>query len=203
MMGPIYVITDPMARLPVLEQARAAALGGAACLQLRDKHIADADFESLVAKLLPQMTALGVRLIVNDRVDVAIRSGAHGLHIGQGDGDPRAIRQRLPASIILGLSVENEEQARQIPPGVDYIGVGPVRATATKPDHAAPIGFAGLARIIGAAGLPAYAIGGIKQADVAVVKQAGAMGMAVVSAVTHAPDPVAATRALVKQWSGA
>jgi len=86
---------------------------------------------------------------------------------------------------------------------VDYIGAGPVRATPTKPDHAIPIGFDGLAEIIAAAALPAFAIGGLKQSDAKAVRATGAIGMAVVSAVTRAPDPEAATLALLAEWGTA
>lgn len=200
-MGPIYVITDPHAALPVIEQARAAAQGGAALVQIRDKDISDFEFTALVRSLLPEMVAYGVQLIVNDRVEVAIATGAHGLHIGQGDGDVGTIRQMMPQGMILGLSIETDAQARRIPAGVDYIGAGPIRATATKPDHAHPIGFEGLAQITAIARLPTYAIGGLGHGDAAAIKAAGAIGMAVVSAVTRAPDPIAATRALVNEWT--
>jgi thiamine-phosphate pyrophosphorylase len=109
----------------------------------------------------------------------------------------------MPAGMILGLSIETEVQARRIPAGVDYIGVGPVRATPTKPDHAAPIGLDGLARIVAAARLPAYAIGGLTLADAVAVRATGAIGMAVVSAVVRATDPEAATRAFVTAWGTA
>lgn len=203
MKGPIYVITDPEAALPVIDQARAAARGGASLVQLRDKTTLDGDLAALVRLLLPEMAALGVALIVNDRVEVALTTQAHGLHIGQGDGDPTAVRGRMLPGMILGLSVETVAQARTIPPGVDYIGAGPVRATATKPDHAAPIGFDGLAQIVAAAGLPTYAIGGLKPGDAAGLRAAGAIGMAVVTAVTRAPDAEAATRALLAEWRSA
>jgi thiamine-phosphate pyrophosphorylase len=203
MMSPIYVITDPDAPHNMAEQVLAAARGGAGLIQIRDKRASDPELAALVERLLPQVNALGAGLIVNDRVDVALATGAHGVHIGQGDGCPATIRRQMPAGMILGLSIETEDQARAIPPGVDYIGAGPVRATATKPDHAPPTGFDGLARIVAAAGLPAYAIGGIKQADAAAVKAAGCVGMAVVSAVVRADDPTGATRALVAAWGRA
>jgi thiamine-phosphate pyrophosphorylase len=203
MMGPIYVITDPGADLPVVEQARAAARGGAAWVQLRHKTASDEDLAALIRQLLPEMTAFGARLIVNDRVEVALETGVHGLHIGQGDGDAAAIRQRMPPGMILGLSIETVAQARVIPPGVDYIGAGPVRATSTKPDHATPIGFEGLAQIVAAAALHTYAIGGLNPGDARAVRATGAIGMAVVSAVTRAPDPEAATRALLAEWGTA
>lgn len=203
MMGPVYVITDPDSPLPMAEQALAAARGGAALVQIRDKRASDADLMALVARLLPRLEALGTKLVVNDRIDVALETGAHGLHVGQGDGDAAAIRRMLPRSMLLGLSIETVEQARGIPPGVDYIGAGPVRATATKPDHAAPVGFDGLAQIVAACGLPTYAIGGLGSGDAQAVRRAGAIGMAVVSAVTRAPDPAQATAALLAEWGAA
>jgi len=201
MRGPIYVITDTGAALCVADQARAAARGGAAWVQLRDKSASDGDLAALIRQLLPEMTSFGTRLVVNDRVEVALETGTHGLHIGQGDGDAAAIRQRMPPGMILGLSVETVAQARVIPQGVDYIGAGPVRATSSKPDHATPIGFDGLAQIVAAAAIPTYAIGGLNPGDAKAVRATGAIGMAVVSAVTRAPDPVAATRALLAEWA--
>jgi thiamine-phosphate pyrophosphorylase len=200
MMGPVYVVTDAQAPLPVTDQIRAAAQGGASLIQIRDKTASDADLSALIAAVLPMVTAQGARLIVNDRVDLAIRTGVHGLHIGQGDGDPAHIRARIGADMLLGLSVEAEDQLSRVPAGIDYLGVGPVRATPSKADHAPPIGFDGLARIIGRTTLPCYAIGGLKAGDAVAVKAAGAIGMAVVSAVTRAADPQAATRTLVKAW---
>ena len=95
MTGPVYVITDPDAPLPVVELALAAARGGAGLIQIRDKRAADAEIAALVARLLPRLAALGARLIVNDWIEVALRTGAHGLHIGQSDGDVQDSRQRL------------------------------------------------------------------------------------------------------------
>ncbi|MGB3405883.1 MAG: thiamine phosphate synthase [Jannaschia sp.] len=200
MMGPVYVITEADAPLHVAEQVRAAARGGASLIQIRDKTSSDADLTALVAHLMPEVEALGARLIVNDRVEVAMAAHAHGLHIGQSDGDPAAIRRRLPSGMLLGVSVETVDQARIVPAGVSYVGAGPLRRTATKPDHASPIGLAGLAQIVSATKLPAYAIGGIKPGDAAALKAAGAAGLAVVSAVTRAANPEAATRALLREW---
>lgn len=200
MMGPVYVVTDAQSSLTVIDQIRAAAQGGASLIQIRDKTASDADLAALIAAVLPEVTAHGARLIVNDRVDLAMRTGVHGLHIGQGDGDPALIRKRIGADMLLGLSVEAEDHIAHVPAGVDYLGVGPVRATPSKPDHAPPIGFDGLARIIGGSTLPCYAIGGLKPGDAHAVKAAGAIGMAVVSAVTRAADPEAATRTLLDDW---
>ena len=105
--------------------------------------------------------------------------------------------------MMLGLSIETEAQCRYIPAGVAYIGAGPVRATTTKPDHATPVGFDGLARIVATSGLPTYAIGGLGHGDAARLKAIGAAGLAVVSAVVRAPDPQAATAALISEWRSA
>jgi thiamine-phosphate pyrophosphorylase len=196
-------VTDPDAPRPVVDQVRAAVRGGATLIQLRDKRATDTELAALVTMLMPELSAHGVSLIVNDRVDVALATGAHGVHVGQGDGDPVTIRTRLPDGMLLGLSIETIDQARRVPTCVDYIGAGPVRATATKPDHAPPIGFDGLAQIVAAVRVPTYAIGGLTEADATRVKATGAVGMAVVSTITRATDPEAATRALIAAWERA
>ncbi|NAZ35716.1 thiamine phosphate synthase [Rubellimicrobium sp. CFH 75288] len=200
MIGPVYAILDPSAPRPVLDQALAAARGGAWAVQLRDKIAPDAELVPLARTLAAALRPWGVRLIVNDRLEVALAAGADGLHLGQGDGDPRRARARLGAGRILGLSVEAVEQCAAIPVGIDYVGAGPVRPTATKPDHAPPVGFDGLAAIAARCPVPVVAIGGLGPGDAAALKRAGAAGMAVVSAVVRAEDPEAATRALVEEW---
>lgn len=200
MIGPVYVITDPDAPLPVMKQARAAARGGASVVQLRDKTATDADMVAVARALMAELRPRGVKLIVNDRLELAVAAGADGLHIGQGDGDPAEIRARLGPDKLLGLSIEAPCQCAAIPAGVDYIGAGPVRATATKPGHAPPIGFDGLAQIVSLSPVPTIAIGGIGAGDAAAVRHASAAGIAVVSAIVRASDPEAATRALVNEW---
>lgn len=200
MIPPLCFITDPGAARPVIEQALAAAQGGAGWVQLRDKTLRDEDFAALTRALISALTPLGVPLIVNDRVDVAVACGAAGLHIGQGDGDPATIRRRIGPGMILGLSVEEEAQIAAVPGGVDYLGVGPVHATGSKPDHAPPIGHAGFAAIRGATALPCLAIGGITSDDAAPLKAAGGAGLAVISAISRADDMVRAARALCTAW---
>jgi thiamine-phosphate pyrophosphorylase len=199
MIGRVYVVTDPDAPIPVPDQARAAARGGAWAVQIRDKRAPDDAIARLAEALLAELLPLGVRVFVNDRVEVARATGAD-LHIGQGDGDPRAARDRIAPEALLGLSVETAAHCGRIPRGVCYIGAGPFRATATKPDAAPAIGAAGLARIVAAAPVPTIAIGGLTADDVPALQRAGAAGMAVVSAVTRAADPQAATRSLLAAW---
>jgi thiamine-phosphate pyrophosphorylase len=182
----------------------AALRGGVSVVQLRDKTASDAAMVAQARRLKPLCTAAGVPLIVNDRLAVALAAGADGLHVGQGDGDVAAMRAALGPGRLLGLSIEAEAQLAAIPPGVvDYVGIGPVRATATKPDHAAPLGMAGLAAAVARSPVPAVAIGGVGLADVAALKAMGCAGLAVVSAISGAADPEAAARALADAWGAA
>ncbi|MGY6633892.1 MAG: thiamine phosphate synthase [Alkalilacustris sp.] len=202
--GPIYVVTDPEAPVSVMDQALAAAQGGAGAVQLRYKTATDSALAALARELMAALRPLGVLVILNDRVEVARAVGVDGLHIGQGDGDPGAVRARIGPDMLLGLSVEDPAQLTVLPQGlVDHIGAGPVRATTSKPDHAPPIGFEGLGRIAMAAPCPVVAIGGLGLGDAEPVLATGCAGMAVVSAVSRAGNPLAATRALVAQWQEA
>ncbi len=204
MIPPLCFITDADAPLPVPEQAERAARGGAGWIQLRHKTLDDRSFAALARTVAARIAPFGARLIVNDRIEVARAVGAHGLHIGQSDGDPRAARARIGPEAVLGLSVEAEDQLAAIPPDcIDYLGVGPVRKTASKADHAPPLGLGGLARIVRAAGLPCLAIGGLSASDTAALKAAGCAGLAVVSAISRAADPKAAARILLTEWSHA
>jgi len=146
----------------------------------------------------------GAAFIVNDDAEAAVALDADGLHIGQGDMSPAAARARIGPGRLLGLSVETVAQARAVDPArVDHVGAGPVRATATKPGHAAPVGWEGLAALVAAAAVPAVAIGGVTAADAPAAVRAGARGLAVVSAICGAADAEAAARAIRSAVSAA
>jgi len=179
----------------------AALRGGATTIQLRDKHATDAEMISQARRLLPHLRRAKVPLIINDRIEVALATQADGLHIGQSDGDPTEARTALGPAPILGLSIETPKQLAEMPStGISYIGASPIRATPTKPDHAAPLGFEGLARLIAKASVPTVAIGGIGLTDIPRLKATGCAGIAVVTAISAADDPEAATRDLVSAW---
>jgi len=200
-LGPVYFVTDAGAPASVEAQARAAIAAGVRMIQLRDKDASDGAFERLSRALLALTRAAGATLVINDRARIAVRIGAGGLHVGQGDGDIAAIRAQIGPDMILGLSVEADAQLAAIPADcADYLGTGPLRATATKPDAAQPLGMDGMARLIAAAPLPCVAIGGIALADVASLRRAGAAGIAVVSAVSRAGDMEGAARSLMDAW---
>ncbi|NVK44745.1 MAG: thiamine phosphate synthase [Rhodobacteraceae bacterium] len=200
---PLCFITDPTSPEAMIDQSLAAAKGGAGWVQLRHKTLPDAEFADLARTLKTALEPLGTKLVINDRVEVAIAVKAPVLHIGQSDGDPADIRRRIGPDMILGLSVETKDQISAIPPGVDYLGVGPIRATGSKPDHAAPIGLDGFAEIVSQTPLPCLAIGGITHHDAAAVKQSGGAGLAVISAISQAENMEAASRALLNAWRDA
>lgn len=201
MIPALCFITDAGAGVPVPAQARAAAQGGAEWVQLRDKTMDDRAFADLARLLQAELAGLGATLVINDRVELARAIGAKALHIGQSDGDPAQVRARIGPDMVLGLSIETEAQLDAIPAGVDYLGVGPIHATGSKPDHAPPMGHVGFARIAARTALPCLAIGGITKRDATLVKAAGGAGLAVISAISRAPDMTAAARDLVSAWS--
>ncbi|NKJ39222.1 thiamine phosphate synthase [Rhizobium sp. SG570] len=192
----LYLVLDPIlcADFGMVETARAAVAGGATIVQLRDKHASTAAMIETGLALKRALAGSNARLIVNDDVEAAIAIGADGLHIGQEDLDAGTARRMIGPEMILGLSVETEALASAVDAEiVDYVGVGPVFATPTKPDHKQPIGFDGLARIIRLCPVPVVAIGGLKAEHTADVLSAGADGLAVVSAICGKADPIAAT----------
>jgi thiamine-phosphate pyrophosphorylase len=173
---------------------RAAEQGGITSLQLRLKRVAAADLARIGRALL---RVIGVPLIINDRLDVALAIGAHGVHLGPDDIPVPLARRIAPPGFIIGASVGLESELAN---GVDadYWGIGPWSGTSTKDDAGAALGAAGFARIrVHAGARPCIAIGGIQPQDVAPALAAGAVGVAVISGILGAEDIAAATRRYV------
>ncbi len=197
----LYIVTcsDPAHGVGHLDMARAALQGGADAVQLRDKEAGGRELlcrAEEISRLLSRSEGECL-FLVNDRVDVALASGAHGVHLGQDDLPAGAARRLLGAQRILGVSASTVEEAlAACGEGADYLGVGPVFATPTKPDAGMPIGLEGLRMIREAVDIPIVAIGGIDAANAAQVLEAGADGIAVISAVSAAPDMLEAVRRL-------
>jgi thiamine-phosphate pyrophosphorylase len=197
----LYVITGTYPELwrGHLEVARAALEGGASALQLRDKGLGGRDMYRLALQMrdMVDRSGGGCLLFVNDRVDVALAAGADGVHLGQDDLPASDARSLVGANMIMGISastVDEAEKARA--DGADYLGVGPVFATPSKADAGMPIGVEGLRRIAKSVDVPVVAIGGINEDNVGQVLEAGADGIAVISAVTAAGDMLEAVRRL-------
>ena len=182
--------------------ARLLAEGGATLVQLRDKT---SDTRRMIEKaraIKAALAPLNVPFVINDRVDVALAARADGVHVGPDDMAPADARALLGPEAIIGVSIKNTAAAEAAPVGVfDYAGVGGVYATLSKQQDNPPIGPEGLARIAAvlrrrAPNVPVVGIAGIDAGNAAAVIAAGADGVAVISALSFAPDPAAAARAL-------
>ena len=179
-------------------------LGGVDIIQLRAKSWCHDDIAAIARRILPATHAAGVPLIINDHVEIARRVGADGVHLGQEDLElmpVAAARAAIGPGALVGVSTHSLVQARAAASlAPDYIGIGPLFATGTKPT-AAPIGLATLAQVARQAPVPAFAIGGITTNNLAEVIRSGASRIAVVSAILCAPDVAAAAREFKKAVS--
>ena len=174
-----------------------AVSGGVTIVQLREKEAATREFVALGRRVAEILRPRRIPLIINDRVDVALAVLADGVHLGATDMNAADARSILGPKAIIGLSVENEEQAVASDRlDVDYLGVSPIFATPTKTDTSAAWGIEGLWRLRPLVRKPLVAIGGINPGNAARVIEAGADGLAVVSAICAALDPEAAAREL-------
>jgi thiamine-phosphate pyrophosphorylase len=194
----LYLVTDPDlgGGRPLPAIVAAAVRGGATLVQLRDKQAEGRALLEQACALRDLLAPLGVPLLVNDRADVAHAAGV-GVHLGQSDLPPAAARALLGPEAIVGISLDQVEQARAADPEiVDYVAFGPFASTATKGDAGPVVGAELLAQVRALTALPLVAIGGIGPANAAAAIAAGADGVAVVSALMAAPDPEAAAREL-------
>lgn len=197
----LYLVTDRPLSLgrPIEEIVIEAVAGGVTMVQLREKDAPTGEFVALAKRLKALLAPLGVPLIINDRVDVALAADADGVHIGQSDMAYADARRLLGPDKIIGLSVENFHDL-EVANGldVDYIGISPVYGTPTKTDTAQPFGLEGLRRAVEMSAHPTVAIGGMNAQTIGEVMQAGTDGVAVVSAICSAPSPREAARELLQ-----
>lgn len=197
----VYLVTDQMSlrERTLSDVVLAAVQGGVTCVQLREKDLCSRDFVALALAVKNLLAPMGVPLVINDRIDVALACAAQGVHLGQSDMPVVLARKLLPPEVFIGLSVENlNDVARVVGQPVDYLGVSPIYFTPTKTDTAAPWGLAGLSQVRAMTALPLVAIGGVHLGNAADVLQAGADGLAVVSAICSAADPSAAAQSFGK-----
>lgn len=186
----LYAVTDSawVGRQTLLEQIEDALKGGITCLQLREKNMNEADFLKEATQAAKLCRRYGVPLIINDNVDVAVKSGADGVHVGIEDCPVREIRKRVGADFIIGATAKTVEQAQRAQAeGADYLGVGAVFPSPTK-TTAIRITKEKLKEICESVSIPAVAIGGIDKERIPLLEGCGAKGIAVVSAVFAAQD---------------
>jgi thiamine-phosphate pyrophosphorylase len=191
----LYAITDRrLSGLSHAEQVLRLSLGGAQLIQLREKQQGAREFFREAEAALIVARQRGVRLIINDRVDIALALGADGVHLGQDDMPPEAARRILGEHAVIGFSTHNEEQARlaaSLP--VDYLAIGPVFPTSSKDNPDPVVGPEGLRRVREAVpGLPLVAIGGITPENALETLASGADSLAVISALLADPAQIQA-----------
>ncbi|MFZ9946471.1 MAG: thiamine phosphate synthase [Vulcanococcus sp.] len=201
----LYLVTSPSPQLEAVVEA--ALKGGVRLVQYRAKEGSlGPDGEPLTdGQRLAQAQALrdlcsryGALFLVNDRIDIALAVDADGVHLGQGDLPPALARRLLGPEKLIGRSTHALSQLRQaVADGCDYVGVGPVNATPTKPGRE-PVGLAYVREATAESPIPCFAIGGIDASNLAAVQAAGSSRVAVVRAITAAGDPEAASRQLLE-----
>ena len=199
----LYAIVDPtVAGGRSLSDLAGRIAASATLVQLRDKLGSTRAMVEEARALQAALTPAGVPLLINDRVDVALAAEADGVHIGQDDMAAADARLLLGRTAIIGLSIKTVQQAEAAPlEHLDYVAIGGVYATTSKDNTSAPIGIAGLRAIVKAIrarmpGFPICAIAGINAGNAGEVIAAGADGIAVISALSLAPDPAAAAKTL-------
>jgi thiamine-phosphate pyrophosphorylase len=191
----LYLVT---AEVEGLEGVVAAALAaGLRLVQYRAKTLPDGQRLEQARRLRGLCADHGALFLVNDRLDLALAVDADGVHLGQDDLPPAVARRLLGPDRLIGRSTHNPEQlAQAVADGCDYVGVGPVQATPTKPGRA-PVGLDAVRRAAATCPIPWYAIGGVDLSNLPAAQAAGAQRVAVVRAITAAADPGASTAALL------
>jgi thiamine-phosphate pyrophosphorylase len=201
----LIVITD--SRLAgsrdVVDIVRAAVAAGAPAIQLRDKDATPRELASLARALLPITRAAHALLFVNDRLDIALATGADGVHLGPDDIPLSAARSIAPAPFLIGCSADDPARALSLErEGASYIGCGAVFGTSTKDVGGERIGIARLEEVVSSVAIPVIAIGGVNATNIGEIVRTGAAGAAVVSDVMAAADPGAATAKLLERLRG-
>jgi len=197
----LYPITDTrLSGLSHAEQVRRLSAGGATFIQLREKRLSPREFYREAEEALRVARACGVRLIINDRVDIALALSADGVHLGQDDLPIERARELLGDDAIIGFSTHNLEQAELAAHlSVDYIAIGPVFETQSKENPDPVVGLDGLRRVREVVNeIPLVAIGGIGRRNIKEALEAGADAVAVISLLlTHPPEIEARTREIL------
>ncbi len=186
----LYVITPDAEPARVLELASAALRGGADVIQLRHKSLPRGELLTLGREL--RSVVRDALLIVNDHVDIALLSGADGVHLGPDDITPASARKVAGDRLLIGVSASSPDG---VPPQADYVGCGPAFSTPVKP-HKKVIGPQGVAALGRAVKVPVFAIGGVDESNVGQLVAAGVRRACVIRAVSEAPDPERAARRL-------
>ena len=195
----LYAVTDrtwAADEEDFFRQIEAAVRGGAAIVQLREKRLGDADFLAEAKRFVSLCRRLGAVSIINDRADIALTSGADGVHVGQSDLEAERARELLGQSKLVGVTTQTPRVSRRARgAGANYLGCGAAFATGTKSD-AKPLSKETIRTVTAAAGVPVVAIGGVNRENILELRGLGLAGVAVVSGIFAQGDAEAAAREL-------
>jgi len=200
----VYLVANTATRsgADLYRTVAAALAAGVRLVQYRDKAPMTATQVAEVRALCQLARDHGALLLVNDRVDLALASGAQGVHLGQDDLPIATARELLPEGACVGISTHNLDEALAAEAaGADYVGFGNVFGTTSKADVLPPCGTAPLAAVCAALTIPVYAIGGVNLNNLGQVKAAGADGGALIGAILGVDDPGQAAQALLTRWA--
>jgi len=196
----LYLVTDRRgtAGRPLRAVVEACLGAGLRAVQLREKDLAAGDLLRLAGELRGLTARHGARLLINDRVDVALAAGADGVHLPGSGLPPAAARALIGPDRLIGLSTHSPDEAEgAAAAGADFVVFGPVHDTPSKRAYGRPPGLAGLAAACRRSPVPVLAIGGVTAARVPELRDAGAAGVAVIRALLEADDPAAAAKELL------
>ena len=198
----LYLITDrrlcPHGLLA--GTVREALEGGVRCIQLREKDLQGAELYLLADELRRLTLRFGARLLINDRLDIALACGADGVHLGVNSLPLREARRLAGESMIIGFSAHDVEEALAAQAdGADFVTFGPVFHTPSKASFGNPVGVNNLAMAAGALGIPVFALGGVTLENLEEVMKTGARGIALISAVLTAADPCRMSQSLLNK----
>jgi len=197
----LYLITDRMQTagraLPavVAESLR----GGLRAVQLREKDLAAGQLLELAVELRQLTREYGAKLLINDRIDVALAAGADGVHLGKAGLPVPEARRILGSKRLIGYSAHSADEALQAQlDGVDFVTLGPVYHTPSKAQYGEPLGLSALSEAVRLVTIPVFALGGVRSTSVAEVLSGGAHGVALISAIMAAPNPRVETESLLR-----
>lgn len=196
----LYAVTDTawVGEQTLIEQVKEALDGGITFLQLREKNLSEEEFLQEAVEMKKLADQYKVPFVINDNIEVALRAGADGVHVGQDDMPVEEVRKLLGDDKIIGVSAHNVEEAvRAEKGGADYLGVGAVYTTPTKED-ASVVSLEEIKKICDTVSIPVVAIGGIKEKNIMNLKGTNVAGAAVVSAVFGAEDIKETVQRLLK-----
>jgi thiamine-phosphate pyrophosphorylase len=196
----VYLVADPeLTSRGLLDDVARALAGGVTAVQLRAKYGPDREKIALAERLNQLCDDRSALFIVNDRIDIALATGAGGVHLGTDDLPVAAARSIVPADFVIGYSPENDKEIEHARfDGADYFGIGPVFGTQSKADAGEALGLVTLSRRASLAGISVVGIGGINADNAGSVIEAGAVGVAVLSAILGSADPKEAARQIAR-----